>query len=192
MDAIERAEVDVEDGGCSGDDAGDDDDDQLDEDVEPLRVAEAPAGVPQKRGQAGPAEGTEAARVTGASGSGGGAQLARSDAAAAPETAPKKKVKADFVLPEEPLAELTFFCLDIETTSNSKKQYDRIIELAIVAYNHRGVELGRLDQRFSNQGVPISPHASPAEGPLYPRPKGRPPAGKQWDRVTGKYVPIDG
>lgn len=68
-------------------------------------------------------------------------------------------MKADFVLPEEPLAELTFFCLDIETTSNSKKQYDRIIELAIVAYNHRGVELGRLDQRFSNQGVPISPHA---------------------------------
>lgn len=74
----------------------------------------------------------------------------------------KKSKKADLIVPAERKVKLVYFFLDIETTSNARKQYDRIIELAVVAFSHSGVELGRWEQRFLNASpvgkglVPIS------------------------------------
>ena len=121
----------------------------------PLVAADpAPSGKPQKRGQRESAmraeDGDDSAATAPAEAA---VQL---PASVAPGTAkvgakkPARVKKQDTVVPDEPMQDLVFFFFDIETTSNNKKQYDRIIELAMVAYDSVGVELGRWERRFSN------------------------------------------
>ena len=63
---------------------------------------------------------------------------------AAQEPAKKSKTAkkpSHFLVPAECREQLVYIFVDIETTSNQRKQYDRIIELAVIAYSHDGVEL---------------------------------------------------
>lgn len=161
-EALERAELEEEEAEYGPGDQGEDDDEEDDPTSSPLHALNQGPGGSHKRPQAG-AGAQKAAAVASSSAAGDGVQLPPSAAhtAATPAAkAPKKRAKtSDLHVPAEAFDDLILFFADIETTSNSKKQYDRVIELAIVAYNARGVELGRYVQRFSNQGVPISPHA---------------------------------
>ena len=161
-EALQRAECEEEEAEYGPGDQGDDDDDEDDTISSPLHALNPAPGGSQKRPQAG-AGAQKAAGAASSSAAGDGVQLPPSaaPAAAAPAAkAPKKRAKtSDLQVPTEALEEIILFFADVETTSNSKKNYDRVIELAIVAYNARGVELGRYVQRYSNQSVPISPYA---------------------------------
>ena len=99
------------------------------------------------------------------------APVATAPAADAAVSKPKKKTKLPTVVPDEPLERLAFIVFDIETTSNQRKQFDRIIEYGFIAYNHRGVELGRCPGRLRNVSplpdggrVPISARAFEKHG----------------------------
>ena len=117
----------------------------------PLQLSGVVAPGTKKRGQAGPGNEQGSGQPPQ---SGDSVQLPPSAAegpAAAPEAPQKKSSKApkiDLVVPEEPHSDLAFFFFDIETTSNNKKNHDRIIELAIIAYTSRGEELERWERRF--------------------------------------------
>ena len=143
-----------------------DDDDTTVPDRSPLLAAEpAPAGKPQKRGQAcrrakaGADSAATAPDVGTAGAAAAAAPVVKLPASVAPGTAKvaaKRTKKALTIVPEEPMAELLYLFYDIETTSNNKKQYDRIIELAMIAYDGGGVELGRWERRFSNCNAPAA------------------------------------
>ena len=64
----------------------------------------------------------------------------------------------------DPAKNVVTLAIDIETTSNRRKNFDLIIELAVVAYAKDGKELGRFVQRYSNCGVPIDSYAFKAHG----------------------------
>ena len=97
----------------------------------------------------------------------------------APQPKPKKKSKAEYVVPAEPPAKLIYFFADLETTSNQRKQFDRIIELGVVAKSAAGVELDRWGERFLN----ASPHCKQCYQPLLPATRERPEQ-LSWRRQT--------
>jgi hypothetical protein len=76
------------------------------------------------------------------------------------KAAPTQKKKATYIpCPTKPV----FFLIDLETTG-SKRNWDRVIEIALIAYNESGTQLGVFESRISNSGVLISPHAYRTHG----------------------------
>lgn len=88
---------------------------------------------------------------------------------------PSKKQKTQWIAAAERRINIGMVFVDIETTSNTKKQVDRIIEIALVCYKGDGKEVGRWQTRCSNCGVPISPHAYAAHGISADDLRGKPP-----------------
>ena len=65
--------------------------------------------------------------------------------------------------PTEATEALIYFSFDIETTESCKR-YDWIIDLGMIASNHRGVELACFSSRYGNAGVQITDGAYKCHG----------------------------
>ena len=63
-----------------------------------------------------------------------------------------------------PSKELSLTVHPLRSLARAKGMNDRIIELGMVVKHHLGVELGRWDERFSNDGVAITQGAFDAHG----------------------------